>query len=82
MSGAAHGLSWDDYYEKFGTRIARLEEEKRNLLSLNATLARDAQAGKDFKVLMQAINSNPTVKAQWDRVMVAMRLSGLDKTPE
>jgi hypothetical protein len=76
--GPAHGYTWDEFNNKFGKRIADLEEVRRKLTAQVAKLDAEAAQGRHFKALMTAVNSNPLVKKEWERFMMTLRMVGMD----
>lgn len=79
MGGPAHGLTQEEYEEKFGKRIAGLEERRRLLEKQVSDLQQDAIAGRHFKQLMRAVHENSLVKKEWERFMMTLRMTGYDK---
>lgn len=80
--GPAHGMTQQEYDEKYGKRITQLEDTVRMLRREVEALAPDAEAGRHFKQLMRAINENPMTKKQWERLLVTMRMVGMDSKQE
>lgn len=80
--GPAHGMTQTEYEEKYGRRISQLEDTVRMLRREVEALVPDAEAGKHFKQLMRAINENPMTKKQWERLLVTMRMVGMDSKQE
>lgn len=61
----------DSFYE------ASLSDEEKYLNEV----ARLAKVGMDFEILQRASESNPIVQAQWKKLMVSLRMVGLDENP-
>jgi hypothetical protein len=81
--GPGHGYTWEEFENKFGKRIAGLEEDRRQLIAQVAKLEREAAQGRHFKMLMDAVKSNPLVKKEWDRFLMTLRMVGMDNsTPD
>lgn len=80
--GPGHGMTQQEYDEKYGKRIADLENTVRILRRQVEDLAPDAVAGKHFKQLMRAIQENPMAQQAWNRFMVTLRMVGMDDTSD
>lgn len=76
--GPAHGCTWDEFNEKFGNRIAALEETRRELQRQVSKLEVQAAKGRDFEALLKAVKTNPLVKKEWERFMMTLRMVGMD----
>lgn len=76
--GPGHGCTWEEFNEKFGRRIAALEETRRELQRQISKLEAEAAKGRDFEALLKAVKSNLLVKKEWDRFMMTLRMVGMD----
>lgn len=59
-------------YENIGRIGANMPEDMEDFLH---ALAQIVKMGADFQVLIKEFDKNPIVKAQWDRLLVAMRMT-------
>lgn len=65
-------------------RVANLESNcyqlKTQLADLNRRLAKAEPKANHFDVLLSAVKDNKLVKAQWDKFMMTLRMTGYDGT--
>ena len=64
--------------ERSQIRVGELENVRRELVNWRETNTKYLKMGQDFETLINAVKSNPVTGHAWEKLLVSMRMTGMD----